>query len=167
MRRITHPPPTRRRRSLIDFSESQIGDVATRDVAGGNIYNGVSPEHIVALMHEVIGDQRQYRLLEQMERESRRETLDHELAELRESIDHIARDIGQYREIGISADAAVLGRLRRRLARHTTALSLLAVAVGVLALTVGWLLAVHMQIALRPVVGGVAALGIARIWRGI
>lgn len=54
----------------------QSGDIETGDIAGGNIYNGVSSEHIVALLHELIGDTRQYRSLDLTERQRRQDEQD-------------------------------------------------------------------------------------------
>lgn len=56
-------------RRLIDLSDTQAGEVEIGGIAGGNIYNGVSSEHIVALLHELIGDTRQYRALDLSDRQ--------------------------------------------------------------------------------------------------
>lgn len=63
------------RRPLVRLPE-QAGDIDTGDIAGGNIYNGVSSEHIVGLLHELIGDVRQYRSLDQTVRQRRQDEQD-------------------------------------------------------------------------------------------
>lgn len=60
----------------VDFGSAQTGDVEMGDIAGGNIYNGVSSEHIVALLHELIGDTRQYRSMDLTERQRRQDEQD-------------------------------------------------------------------------------------------
>jgi hypothetical protein len=175
------------RRNVIDFSKSQLGDLSQRDIAGGNIYNGVSPEHIVALLHEVIADSRQYRELDQLERDIRRREQDEDrqrqrhaqeekdrqlqdkLASLEKDIAHVVKDIGQYREIGVSADQKTVGGLRQDISvakQHIgylrIALIVAAVVVGLLLIAVAWLLyRAAATTALRPIVGALAALALA------
>lgn len=166
----------RNRRSTLDFRGSQLGDLSQRDIAGGNIYNGVSPEHIVALLHEVIADSRQFRRLDQLEREQRRADADEksdalrgEVVELKKQIDHVVKDIGQYREIGVSADQQTVGRLRegiatanRRIGYLRLALIVAAVVICLMLVALAWLLYRDaIAVALRPIVGGLAALALA------
>jgi hypothetical protein len=167
---------TRSRRNTLDFHGSQLGDLSQRDIAGGNIYNGVSPKHIIALLHEVIGDSRQFRKLDQLEREQRRADADEksdalrdEVGELKKQVDHIAKDIGQYREIGVSADAKTVGALResiataeRRIGTLRIALIVAAVVIGLMLVALAWLLYRDaVSAALRPILGGLAALALA------
>ena len=76
------PPPTRKRRSVLDFSRSQTGDVATGDVAGGNIENrhGFSGDEVQRLLETqkefslsmVSAFERVWTRIDQMERERRK-----------------------------------------------------------------------------------------------
>lgn len=183
------PPITRRpkRRSVIDFRSSQLGDLSQRDIAGGNIYNGISQEHVVALLHEVLADSRQFRKLDLAERDMRRREVDEEkarqrqaqeekdrqlqeeLAALKKQLAFVVQDIGQYREIGVSADQKTVGGLREDISaakRHIdhlrTALIAAAVVVGLLLIAVAWLLYRDAVTAvIRPLAGALAALALA------
>lgn len=183
------PPITRRpkRRSVIDFRSSQLGDLSQRDIAGGNIYNGISQEHVVALLHEVIADSRQFRELDLLERERRRQeqdeekdrqrraqeekdrALQEELTALKKQVAFVVKDIGQYREIGVSADLKTVGALRQDIGsanQHIhhlrTWLIVAAVVVGLLLIAVIWLLYRDaVTTVLRPLAGALAALALA------
>lgn len=48
------PPPTRKRRAVLDFSRGQTGDVATGDNAGGNITHGADPAEVLAFLREYV-----------------------------------------------------------------------------------------------------------------
>ena len=78
-------------RSIIDLGSAQAGDIGTGDIAGGNIYNGVSSEHIVALLHELIGDTRQYRELDLKARQRRQDEQDIYNSAVRSQIGQLQR----------------------------------------------------------------------------
>jgi len=48
------PPPTRKRRSVLDFSRSQTGGVTTGDNAGNNITHGADATEVLAFLREYV-----------------------------------------------------------------------------------------------------------------
>jgi len=48
------PPPTRKRRAVLDFSRSQTGGVTTGDNAGNNITHGADPAEVLAFLRDYV-----------------------------------------------------------------------------------------------------------------
>ena len=65
------PPPTRKRRSVLDFSRGQTGDVATGDNAGGNITHGADATEVLAFLREYVfkADQARETAIKELARE--------------------------------------------------------------------------------------------------
>lgn len=76
------------RRALVDLSQSQTGDASFGNVAGENIYSGLSPEHVAAVLDREITFRNE--VLKAYERDNR---------EIRARFDRAARDTELYREL--------------------------------------------------------------------
>lgn len=76
------------RRSLVDLSQSQTGDASFGNVAGENIYSGLSPEHVAAVLDREISFRNE--VLKAYERDNR---------EIRARFDRMAKDTELYREL--------------------------------------------------------------------
>jgi len=72
------PPPTRKRRSVLDLSRGQTGDVATGDNAGGDITHGADATEVLAFLREYVfaADQRMETTVKALGREAELGRLD-------------------------------------------------------------------------------------------
>lgn len=67
-------PPSRYRRSVLDLSRSQAGDVSTRDAAGRDIYQGADADAVLSFLRAYVfeADQRRETALKELGHELKR-----------------------------------------------------------------------------------------------
>jgi len=68
---VAPPSVTRKRRSVLDFSRGQTGDVATGDNAGGNITHGADATEVLAFLRSYVfeADQKRETAIKDLARE--------------------------------------------------------------------------------------------------